>query len=64
MGKKQKHCDPSNPQDQSQGDQWDHTVIDVPSRFVVSKVVGKRNRKTLKETVKDFAERTGGAPPP
>lgn len=64
VGKKQKHCDPSNPQDEGQGDQWDHTAIDVPSRFVVSKVVGKRDRKTLKETVKDFAERTGGVPPP
>jgi transposase-like protein len=63
VGKKQKHCNPTDPQDQDQGDQWDHTAIDVPSRFVISLVVGKRDRDTLTQTVKDFAERTGGAPP-
>ena len=63
VGKKQKHCDPSNPQDQGQGDQWDHTAMDVPSRFVVSMEVGKRDRETLTATVKDFAQRTGGVPP-
>jgi transposase-like protein len=64
VGKKQKHCDPSNPEDEGQGDQWDHTAIDAPSRFAVSLRVGKRDRETLTETVKDFAKRTGGAPPP
>jgi transposase-like protein len=64
VGKKQKHCDPSHPQDAGKGDQWDHTAIDVPSRFVVSLGIGKRDRETLTQTVKDFAQRTGGAPPP
>jgi len=61
--KKQKHCDPSNPEDADKGDQWDHTIIDVKSRFVVSVVVGKRDTETLKEVVSDFADRTGGVPP-
>ena len=64
VGQKQKHCDPSKPEDTSRGDQWDHTAIDVPSRFVVSMVVGKRDSETLDAVVADFAERTGGAPPP
>ena len=38
--------------------------MDVESRFVVSLVVGKRTTETLTEVVRDFAERTGGAPPP
>ncbi len=64
VGKKQKHCDPCHPQDEAKGDQWDHTVVAVESRFVVSMQIGKRNQETVKATVKDFAERTGGTPPP
>lgn len=63
VGKKQKNCDDAKPEDAAAGDQWDHTAIDVDSRFVVSLVVGKRDSDTLAEVVRDFAERTGGAPP-
>lgn len=63
VGKKQKHCDPADPADAECGDPWDHTAIDVQSRFVVSLEVGKRDRETVESTVADFAERTGGAPP-
>ena len=63
VGKKQKHCDPADPADLVQGDQWDHTAIDVQSRFVVSMEIGKRDRQTVQATVADFAERTGGSPP-
>jgi hypothetical protein len=62
--KKQKKCDPLDPADADKGDQWDHTAIAVESRFVVSLVVGKRDGKALEEIVADFADRTGGAPPP
>jgi hypothetical protein len=41
-----------------------HTAVDVDSRLVVSLVVGTRDGETLKEVVGDFADRTGGAPPP
>jgi hypothetical protein len=61
--KKQKHCDEANPADRDAGVQWDHTAIDVDSRFIVSLNVGKRTTESLKEVVGDFAERTGGAPP-
>lgn len=61
--KKQKNCDDSNDADAEAGDQWDHTAIDVDSRFVVSLAVGKRDGDILQEVVRDFAERTGEAPP-
>ncbi len=63
MGKKQKNCDPDDPEDQQKGDQWDHTAMDVDSRLVVSVVTGKRSTARLKEVVGDFAARTGGTPP-
>jgi hypothetical protein len=64
VGKKQKICDSADPEDQNKGDQWDHTALDVDSRMVVSLVVGKRSRENLEAVVADFADRTGGAPPP
>lgn len=65
VGKKQKHCDDSAPDDEAEGegDQWDHTALDVDSRTVVSLAVGKRNRENLEAVVADFAERSGGSPP-
>ena len=62
--KKQKNCDPLDPEDDAKGDQWDHTAIAVESRLVVSLVVGKRDGEALEEVVADFAARTGGSPPP
>ncbi len=62
--KKQKNCDPSDPQDDDKGDQWDHTAVDVDSRLVVSLVIGKRDGGTLEEAVSEPADRTGGSPPP
>lgn len=61
--KKQKNCDDSKPEDAKAGDQWDHTAIDVESRFVVAVVVGKRDSSALTEVVSEFARRTDGAPP-
>ena len=64
VGKKQKRCDPTSAADADQGDQWDHTAIDVDSRMVVSLVIGKRGSEATEEVVTDFAERSGGSPPP
>ena len=57
-GKKQKNCDPQNPDDETKGDQWDHTGIDVESRLVVSLVIGKRSKENVKKVVADFADQT------
>jgi len=64
VGKKQKNCNAQEPVDDTMGDQWDHTGMDVDSRLVVSLVIGKRDKETLEEVVEDFATRTGGTPPP
>ena len=63
VGKKQKNCDPLDPEDDDKGDQWDHTALDVHSRMVVSLMIGKRTRENLEKVVGDFADRTGDAPP-
>ena len=61
--KKQKHCDPQNPEDQQKGDQWDLVALDVASRFVVSLKVGQRTTADLRAFIGDFATRSGGTPP-
>jgi hypothetical protein len=61
--KKQKNCDPENPEDETKGDQWDLTGIDVESRLLVSVVIGKRSKENVKKVVADFADRTNNIPP-
>ena len=62
MGKKQKNCDPNNPADRQQGDNWDHVALDPEHRLVVSTVPGKRTAENTQKLVQDFKERTGGRP--
>ncbi|HUS40437.1 MAG TPA: hypothetical protein VMX74_13375 [Pirellulales bacterium] len=62
MGKKEKHCDPDNPDDAKQGDNWDHVALDPEHRLVVSVVPGKRTAENVGALVEDFKERTGGRP--
>jgi len=58
--KKEKRCDPDDPQDQCCGDNWDHVAFDPEHKLVVSLVPGKRTRKNLHELVADFHRRTEG----
>ena len=60
MGKKEKHCDPSEPEDARQGDNWDHVAFDPEHRLVVSVIPGKRTEEKAHQLVQDFKERTGG----
>lgn len=60
MGKKEEHCDPAEPADQEQGDNWDHVALDPEHRLVVSVVPGKRTVKNTEALVADFKRRTGG----
>jgi len=62
VGKKQKHCDPSRPEDAEQGDCWDHVAFDPEHRLVVSVVVGKRTETHAHQVVHEFRERTDGRP--
>jgi IS1 family transposase len=62
VGKKEKHCDPDDPADAQQGDNWDHVALDPEHRLVVSVVPGKRTREKVQALVEDFKQRTGGRP--
>jgi IS1 family transposase len=60
VGKKQKHCDLSNPADDFQGDHWDHVAFDPDHRLVVSLVCGQRTEEHTLLLVQDFHDRTEG----
>jgi IS1 family transposase len=60
VGKKEKHCDPDEPEDGRQGDNWDHVAFDPEHRLVVSVVPGKRTEEKVRQLVQDFRARTEG----
>lgn len=60
VGKKEKHCDRTNPDDDLLGDCWDHVAFDPEHRLVVSLVVGRRTEGLTQLLVEDFHERTEG----
>jgi IS1 family transposase len=62
VAKKQKQCDPSQPEDARCGDCWDHVAFDPEHRLVVSVVVGKRTEAHAQQVVSEFRERTDGRP--
>jgi len=62
VGKKEKHCDPTDPADAERGDNWDHVALDAEHRLVVSVVPGKRTVENVKALVQDFKRRTEGRP--
>jgi IS1 family transposase len=62
VGKKEKHCDPDDPQDAKQGDNWDHVALDPEHRLVVSVVPGKRTAEKAEAVVQDFKKRTADHP--
>ena len=61
--KKDKHCNPADPGDRTQGSQWDHVLLDVESRLIVSLVVGPRTTETLQQAFTDFYQRKDGGLP-
>jgi len=48
----------------SKGSQWDHVVLDVESRAVISLVCGKRTKENTEELIADFASRANDGKPP
>jgi IS1 family transposase len=60
VGKKEKRCDPDNPADAEQGDNWDHVAFDPEHRLVVSVIPGKRTSEKVRQLLNDFKERTEG----
>jgi hypothetical protein len=62
-GKKDKHCQPTDPDDQEQGSYWDHVLFDTPSRLIVTLVIGRRTEETVYQAFTDFYQRTDGQLP-
>jgi IS1 family transposase len=60
VGKKEKHCDPHNPDDDLQGDCWDYIALDAEHRLVVSALVGKHSGEHVGLLIADFHRRTEG----
>ncbi|PWR74918.1 hypothetical protein ACKUB1_17005 [Methanospirillum stamsii] len=58
VGKKEKNCDPCNPNDDNYGDNWDHIAYDPKHRLILSVIPGKRTAKNTHKLVKDFIYRT------
>ena len=63
VGKKEKHCDPDDPADARQGDNWDHVAYDPEHRLVLNVVPGKRTAAKVEASVQDAKERLGGRVP-
>ena len=63
VAKKEKNCDEDDPEDQFQGDCWDHVAFDPEHRLVVSVVPGERTGESVRELVTDVKERLGGRAP-
>jgi IS1 family transposase len=60
VGKKEKHCDRADADDDLCGDCWDHVALDPEHRLVVSVVVGQRTEENSQRLVEDFHRRTEG----
>jgi IS1 family transposase len=57
VAKKEKHCDPDDPADARQGDNWDHVALDPEHRLVLSVVPGKRTAAKVEQLVQDAKKR-------
>ena len=64
VGKKEKHCDPADPEDAKRGDNWDHVALDPEHRLVVSVVPGKRTVENVEALVQDLDQAVSSAVAP
>ena len=58
--KKDKNCDPFDPNDEKDGDNWDHMAFDPEHRLVISVIPGKRTAENIHKLMEDFFKRTRG----
>ena len=64
MGKKQKNCDPADPDDDHCGDYWDHVAFDPEHKLVLAVVPGARVEENAYAIVAEVKQRVGDTPPP
>lgn len=60
VGKKEAHCDRSDPADDHKGDYWDHVALDAESRMVLDVVPGARTIENTEALVQNTRRRTEG----
>ena len=63
MGKKQKNCDPTDPDDDHRGDYWDHVAYDPEHKLVLAVIPGARSEENACAIVAEVEKRLGGEPP-
>jgi IS1 family transposase len=63
VAKKQKNCDPLNPDDDHKGDWWDHVAYDPEHKLVLAVVPGARVTESVEEVVDEVKNRLDGQPP-
>jgi hypothetical protein len=63
VGKKQRNCDPTNPDDDHRGDYWDHVAFDPEHKLVLVVVPGARTEGNAREVVAEVKPRVGGRHP-
>jgi len=64
VGKKQKNCDPANPDDDHRGDYWDHVAFDPEHKLVLAVVPGARTEGNARAIVAEVKGRVDCEPPP
>lgn len=63
VGKKEKHCDRSDPADDGRGECWDHVAFDPEHRLVLGLLVGRRCPEMADFLLEEVYRRTGGHMP-
>ena len=61
--KKQKNCDPNDPEDVNCGDCWDHVAFDPEHRLVLAVVPGARTIENTEAIVQEVKDRLNGRAP-
>jgi IS1 family transposase len=64
VGKKEKNCDSTNPDDDHCGDYWDHVAFDPEHKLVLAVVPGARTEENARAIVTEVKQRVGCEPPP
>ncbi len=61
--KKEKNCDPANPDDSHRGDYWDHVAYDPEHKLVLEVIPGARTIENAEAIVEAVKQRLGGEHP-
>src|ERR1043166_9814117 len=60
VAKKEKHCDPTDPDDRERGDHWDHVAFDAEHRLGLAVGPGERTEANTHALVREVHARTQG----